>query len=237
MRTNRTFFTRDRKVGYTFLLPNMIGFLVFICFPVIASFLMSFTDWNGFGQIEFAGLSNYTRLWGDETFRISLMNSLIMTIVSVPATLFLAILAAVALNKGVKGVKLFRTAIFMPHITATIAVAVVWQLLYNPSMGPINGLLRSLGVEQPPMWLASTTWALPSVIIVSIWHSVGYYMVLYLAGLQGIPKDLYEAASLDGAGKTSQFRNITIPMLSPVIFLQSLSVLSIHLKFSIWSTC
>ncbi|MCU6795834.1 MULTISPECIES: carbohydrate ABC transporter permease [Paenibacillus] len=218
MRTNRTFFTRDRKVGYTFLLPNMIGFLVFICFPVIASFLMSFTDWNGFGQIEFAGLSNYTRLWGDETFRISLMNSLIMTIVSVPATLFLAILAAVALNKGVKGVKLFRTAIFMPHITATIAVAVVWQLLYNPSMGPINGLLRSLGVEQPPMWLASTTWALPSVIIVSIWHSVGYYMVLYLAGLQGIPKDLYEAASLDGAGKTSQFRNITIPMLSPVIF-------------------
>jgi multiple sugar transport system permease protein len=218
MRTNRTFFTRDRKVGYTFLLPNMIGFLVFICFPVIASFLMSFTDWNGFGQMEFAGLSNYTRLWGDETFRISLMNSLIMTIVSVPATLFLAILAAVALNKGVKGVKLFRTAIFMPHITATIAVAVVWQLLYNPSMGPINGLLRSLGVEQPPMWLASTTWALPSVIIVSIWHSVGYYMVLYLAGLQGIPKDLYEAASLDGAGKTSQFRNITIPMLSPVIF-------------------
>lgn len=218
MRTNRTFFTRDRKVGYTFLLPNMIGFLVFICFPVIASFLMSFTDWNGFGQIEFAGLSNYTRLWGDETFRISLMNSLIMTIVSVPATLFLAILAAVALNKGVKGVKLFRTAIFMPHITATIAVAVVWQLLYNPSMGPINGLLRSLGVEQPPMWLASTTWALPSVIIVSIWHSVGYYMVLYLAGLQGIPKDLYEAAALDGAGKTSQFRNITIPMLSPVIF-------------------
>ncbi|MEK3721772.1 carbohydrate ABC transporter permease [Paenibacillus sp. FSL H8-0034] len=218
MRTNRTFFTRDRKVGYTFLLPNMIGFLVFICFPVVASFLMSFTDWNGFGQIEFAGLSNYTRLWGDETFRISLMNSLIMTIVSVPATLFLAILAAVALNKGVKGVKLFRTAIFMPHITATIAVAVVWQLLYNPSMGPINGLLRSLGVEQPPMWLASTTWALPSVIIVSIWHSVGYYMVLYLAGLQGIPKDLYEAASLDGAGKTSQFRNITIPMLSPVIF-------------------
>ncbi|MCR8635783.1 carbohydrate ABC transporter permease [Paenibacillus radicis (ex Xue et al. 2023)] len=218
MKTNKTFLTRGRKVGYTFLLPNIIGFLVFICFPVLASFLMSFTDWNGFGQIEFAGLSNYTRLWGDETFRISLLNSLIMTVVSVPATLFLAILAAVVLNKGVKAVKLFRTAIFMPHITATIAVAVVWQLLYNPTMGPINGLLRSLGVEHPPMWLASTTWALPSVIIVSIWHSVGYYMVLYLAGLQGIPKDLYEAASLDGAGKASQFKNITVPMLSPVIF-------------------
>ncbi|MBP1963403.1 carbohydrate ABC transporter permease [Paenibacillus aceris] len=209
---------RNRLTGYTFLLPNILGFLIFICLPVCASFLMSFTDWNGFGEIEFAGLSNYTRLWSDETFRISLLNSLLMTAVSVPVTLILAILAAVALNKGLRGVKIFRTAIFLPHITATIAVAVVWQLLYNPTMGPINGFLRSLGIDNPPTWLASTHWALLSVIIVSIWHSIGYYMVLYLAGLQGIPKDLYEAAEIDGAGKVSQFRNITLPMLSPVIF-------------------
>ncbi|OCT15324.1 sugar ABC transporter permease [Paenibacillus pectinilyticus] len=209
---------RSRLTGYTFLLPNILGFLIFICLPVCASFLMSFTEWNGFGEIKFAGLSNYTHLWQDETFRISLLNSLIMTAVSVPVTLILAILAAVALNKGLRGVKIFRTAVFLPHITATIAVAVVWQLLYNPTMGPINGLLRSLGIDNPPMWLASTHWALISVIIVSIWHSIGYYMVLYLAGLQGIPKDLYEAAEIDGAGKVSQFRNITLPMLSPVIF-------------------
>ncbi|MCY9661604.1 sugar ABC transporter permease [Paenibacillus chondroitinus] len=209
---------RNRLTGYTFLLPNILGFLIFICLPVCASFLMSFTEWNGFGEIEFAGLSNYTRLWSDETFRISLLNSLLMTAVSVPVTLILAILAAVALNKGLRGVKIFRTAIFLPHITATIAVAVVWQLLYNPTMGPINGFLRSLGIDNPPTWLASTHWALLSVIIVSIWHSIGYYMVLYLAGLQGIPKDLYEAAEIDGAGKVSQFRNITLPMLSPVIF-------------------
>ncbi|MDU0201782.1 MULTISPECIES: carbohydrate ABC transporter permease [Paenibacillus] len=209
---------RNRLTGYTFLLPNILGFLIFICLPVCASFLMSFTEWNGFGEIEFAGLSNYTRLWSDETFRISLLNSLLMTAVSVPVTLILAILAAVALNKGLRGVKIFRTAIFLPHITATIAVAVVWQLLYNPTMGPINGFLRSLGMDNPPTWLASTHWALLSVIIVSIWHSIGYYMVLYLAGLQGIPKDLYEAAEIDGAGKVSQFRNITLPMLSPVIF-------------------
>lgn len=209
---------RNRLTGYTFLLPNILGFLIFICLPVCASFLMSFTEWNGFGEIEFAGLSNYTRLWSDETFRISLLNSLLMTAVSVPVTLILAILAAVALNKGLRGVKIFRTAIFLPHITATIAVAVVWQLLYNPTMGPINGFLRSLGIDNPPTWLASTHWALLSVIIVSIWHSIGYYMVLYLAGLQGIPKDLYEAAEIDGAGKISQFRNITLPMLSPVIF-------------------
>ncbi|NQX59779.1 carbohydrate ABC transporter permease [Paenibacillus qinlingensis] len=209
---------RNRLTGYTFLLPNILGFLIFICLPVCASFLMSFTEWNGFGEIKWAGISNYTHLWQDETFRISLLNSLIMTAVSVPVTLFLAILAAVALNKGLRGVKIFRTAIFLPHITATIAVAVVWQLLYNPTMGPINGILRSIGIDNPPMWLASTQWALASVIIVSIWHSIGYYMVLYLAGLQGIPKDLYEAAEIDGAGKVAQFRKITIPMLSPVIF-------------------
>ncbi|MGG1552188.1 carbohydrate ABC transporter permease [Paenibacillus ferrarius] len=209
---------RNRLTGYAFLLPNIIGFLLFICIPVGASFLMSFTEWNGFGDITFAGVTNYTRLWSDETFRISLLNSLVMTAVSVPVTLILAILAAVALNRGLRGVKIFRTAIFLPHITATIAVAVVWQLLYNPTMGPINGFLRSLGVDNPPTWLASTKWALLSVIIVSIWHSIGYYMVLYLAGLQGIPKDLYEAAEIDGAGKVSQFRNITVPMLSPVIF-------------------
>ncbi|MDR6550773.1 sugar ABC transporter permease [Paenibacillus qinlingensis] len=209
---------RNRLTGYTFLLPNILGFLLFICIPVCASFLMSFTEWNGFDEIKWAGLSNYIHLWRDETFRISLFNSLIMTAVSVPVTLLLAILAAVALNKGLRGVKIFRTAIFLPHITATIAVAVVWQLLYNPTMGPINGVLRSIGIDHPPTWLASTQWALASVIIVSIWHSIGYYMVLYLAGLQGIPKDLYEAAEIDGAGKVKQFRNITIPMLSPVIF-------------------
>ncbi|MFD0713597.1 carbohydrate ABC transporter permease [Paenibacillus sp. GCM10027626] len=209
---------RGRLVGYSFLLPNIVGFALFICFPVIASFLMSFTEWNGFGEIKLVGLDNYTRLLGDETFRISLLNSLIMTFVSVPITLMLAILAAVALNKGIRGLKWFRTALFLPHITATIAVAVIWQLLFNPSMGPINGMLRAIGIDQPPGWFASADWALVSVIIVSVWHSIGYYMVLYLAGLQGIPGDLYEAAEIDGAGKVSQFVHVTLPMLSPVIF-------------------
>ncbi|MCS7458873.1 sugar ABC transporter permease [Paenibacillus doosanensis] len=218
MQASRALTRRNRLVGYAFLLPNILGFLIFICFPVVASFLMSFTDWNGFGDITFAGLDNYKRLIGDESFRISLLNSIVMMVVSVPLTLLLAILAAVALNRGIKGLKIFRTAIFLPHITATIAVAVVWQLLFNPTMGPINGMLKSIGVDHPPGWLASTQWALFSVIIVTIWQNVGYYMVLYLAGLQGIPKDLYEAAEIDGAGKLSQLVKITIPMLSPVIF-------------------
>jgi len=218
MQASRALTRRNRLIGYAFLLPNILGFLIFICFPVIASFLMSFTEWNGFGDIAFTGLDNYKRLIADESFRVSLTNSLIMMVVTVPLTLMLAILAAVALNKGIKGLKIFRTAIFLPHITATIAVAVVWQLLFNPTMGPINGVLRSIGIDNPPTWLASPQWALFSVIIVSVWQHIGYYMVLYLAGLQGIPKDLYEAAEIDGAGKLAQLVKITVPMLSPVIF-------------------
>ncbi|MCP3739478.1 carbohydrate ABC transporter permease [Rossellomorea sp. BNER] len=209
---------RNRIVAYAFLLPNILGFSVFIFFPVIASFLMSFTSWNGFGQIEFVGLKNYINLMGDPSFRISFLNSILFTLISVPITLFLSILLAVALNKGIRFVKFFRTAVFLPYVTATVAVAAVWQLIFNPSMGPINNVLQAIGIDNPPQWLSSPEWALVSVSIVYIWHSVGYYMILYLAGLQSIPDYLYEAAELDGAGPVAKFFNVTLPMLSPVIF-------------------
>ena len=209
---------RNRLVAYTFLLPNIIGFLLFILIPVIASFVMSFTSWNGFGKIDFIGFANYKQLIHDANFRISFFNSILFMLISVPITLFISILIAVALNHGVRFVKVFRTAVFLPYVTATIAVAAVWQLIFNPSLGPINGSLMKLGIEQPPGWLSSPTWALISVSIVYIWHSVGYYMILFLAGLQNIPDYLYEAAELDGAGKISKFFHITIPMLSPVLF-------------------
>lgn len=209
---------RNRIIAYTFLLPNIIGFLVFILIPVIASFFMSFTSWNGFGVVEFIGLDNYKQLLKDENFKISFFNSILFMVISVPITLFLSMLIAVALNQGIRFVKVFRTAVFLPYVTATIAVAAVWQLIFNPTMGPINGVLMNLGIDQPPGWLSSPTWALISVSIVYIWHSVGYYMVLFLAGLQSIPDYLYEAAELDGAGPISKFFNITVPMLSPVLF-------------------
>jgi multiple sugar transport system permease protein len=209
---------RNRIIAYTFLLPNIIGFLVFILIPVIASFFMSFTSWNGFGVVEFIGLENYKQLLSDENFKISFFNSILFMVISVPITLFLSILIAVALNRGIRFVKVFRTAVFLPYVTATIAVAAVWQLIFNPTMGPVNGVLMNFGIDQPPGWLSSPTWALISVSIVYIWHSVGYYMVLFLAGLQNIPDYLYEAAELDGAGPVSKFFNITLPMLSPVLF-------------------
>lgn len=209
---------RNRIIAYTFLLPNIIGFLIFILIPVIASFFMSFTSWNGFGVVEFIGLDNYKQLLNDENFKISFFNSILFMVISVPITLFLSMLIAVALNQGIRFVKVFRTAVFLPYVTATIAVAAVWQLIFNPTMGPINGVLMNLGIDQPPGWLSSPTWALISVSIVYIWHSVGYYMVLFLAGLQSIPDYLYEAAELDGAGPISKFFNITVPMLSLVLF-------------------
>lgn len=209
---------RNRITAYTFLLPNIIGFLLFILVPVIASFFMSFTSWNGFGSIEFIGLDNYVQLLKDENFKISFLNSILFMVISVPVTLFLSVLIAVILNQGVRFVKVFRTAVFLPYVTATIAVAAVWQLIFNPTMGPINGMLMKLGIDQPPGWLSSPSWALMSVSIVYIWHSIGYYMVLFLAGLQNIPDYLYEAADLDGAGPISKFFKITLPMLSPVLF-------------------
>lgn len=209
---------RNRIIAYTFLLPNILGFLFFILLPIIFSFFMSFTEWNGFGKIELVGFKNYMNLIDDPNFRISLINSILFLLISVPMTLFISLITATALNKGLRFVKIFRTAVFLPYVTATVAVAAVWQLIFNPSMGPINSFLMNIGFENPPGWLASPKWALISVSIVYIWHSIGYYMILYLAGLQNIPNELYEAAEIDGAGTISKFFNITIPNLSPIIF-------------------
>ncbi len=217
-----SFKKRNRLIGYSFLLPNILGFLAFIFLPVIASFFMSFTSWNGFGKIEFIGIENYLRLFEDTDFKISLVNTILFTLISVPVTLFLSLLIAVALNKGMRLVKVFRTAVFLPYVTSTIAVAAVWQLIFNPTAGPVNGFLSNLGFDNLPGWFSSPDWALFSVSIVYIWHSVGYYMIIFLAGLQGIPEDVYEAADIDGASSISKFFKITMPMLSPIMFFTSI---------------
>lgn len=209
---------RKLKTAYLFLLPNIIGFFIFMFVPIIMSLFISFTDWDGFGKMNFIGLKNYFKLFTNEGFLISFKNTLYFTLVFVPVTLGLALLVAIALNAKVKGMKFYRTAYFLPYITSTIAVAVVWQLIYHPSMGPINSFLKSLGMDNPPQWLSSSKWAMTSVIISSIWKSVGYYTVIFLAGIQGISKELYEAAEVDGANFWHKFKSITIPMLSPIIF-------------------
>lgn len=209
-------------IAYSFLLPNFIGFLVFTLVPVLAAFALSFMEWDTANPMVFVGFKNFTRLLKDETFKISLWNTLYFALGSVPLTLICSLILALALNKGLKGVEAFRTVFFLPYITSLVAMAVVWNMLFHPTLGPINQVLLAIGIKNPPGWTSSVEWAMPAVIITSIWRNMGYYMVMYLAGLQGIPKELYEAATVDGANAWHKFRKITLPMLTPTTFFVSI---------------
>ncbi len=200
-----------------FLVPNFLGFLVFILWPVIASFGLSFTSWDLLTPVKWIGLQNYQTLISDQVFWKVLWNTIYYTIGTVPVGIIISLCLAIALNQKIKGVKIFRAAYFLPVITSTVAVAVVWQWLYNPQFVLLNYLLSLVGV-QGPSWLTSITWAMPAVIITSIWKGLGFNMLLFLAGLQGISETYYEAARIDGAGWWAQFKNITIPLLSPTTF-------------------
>lgn len=207
--------------GWLFILPSLLGFGILMIIPILFSFFISFTDWNfleGLKGIRFIGFENFTKMWSDRWFTDSLKNNAFYAAVTVPVTMVLSLLTAIGLNKGVFFKNTIRLMIFMPYISSIVAISIVWSVLYNPSMGPINSILLSIGIDDPPSWLASSEWALPSIIIMSIWATIGYNMVIYLAGLQNIPGTLYEAAKIDGAGPIARFFNITIPMLSPTTF-------------------
>lgn len=209
---------RTRATAYTFLLPNIVGFFTFVVAPVAFSLAMSFTNWDGFNPAEFVFLDNYAKMFGDESFRISLVNTLIFTFFSVPVAIAISTLLAVLVNVGYRAIKVFRLFIFLPYVSSTIAIAVVWNLLFHPDFGPVNHVLQSLGVQNPPGWFSSTQWALPGVILVDVWKQLGFFMVILLAALQGIPKSLYECAEIDGAGVVRRFFSITVPMLTPALF-------------------
>ncbi|SFM10176.1 carbohydrate ABC transporter permease [Halanaerobium salsuginis] len=216
---------RNRKTAYLFLLPNFIGFFIFTLIPIVVAFVLCFVRWDFSNPMRFVGLKNFTYMFTDQTFIISLKNTFFFTIVSVPATMVISLGLAILLNKIVKGVKFLRTMYFIPYITSMVAIAIVWNMLYSPSMGPINNFLRTLGVDNPPGWTAATDWSMIAIIIMSVWKQIGYYMVIYLAGLQGIPSNLYEAAKIDGANAWQKFRYITLPMLTPTTFFVSIMLL------------
>ncbi len=207
----------DKFWALVFLLPNLLGFLIFILGPIIASFCLSFTSWDLLTPVKWIGFENYQTLITDQVFWKVLWNTIYYTIGTVPAGIIISLFLAIALNQKIKGVKIFRATYFLPVISSTVAVAVVWQWLYNPEFGLLNYLLALIGIEGPK-WLTSTTWAMPAIIVTSIWKNLGFNMLLFLAGLQGIPETFYEAAQIDGANWWQQFRNITIPLLSPTTF-------------------
>lgn len=210
---------KTNLVGYSFIIPNFIGYFIFIFIPVCFSFVLSVMKWDGSdAPMKFVGLQNFAKLAKDSTFIISLQNTFWYAIFTVPLTLVAALLIAVLLNSKIKGMVVYRTAFFFPYVASLVAVGAVWNMLFQPEFGPINEFLKWVGVANPPKWCASTDWAMWVIIIVSVWKYMGYYMVVYLAALQGISADLYEAAGIDGATGWKKLWYITIPMLTPTTF-------------------
>lgn len=207
----------DSFWAFLFLSPNLIGFLAFIFLPVLASLGLSFVQWDLLSEIKWIGLGNYKELSSDPIFWKVMWNTVYYTLGTVPTGIIISLALAIALNQKLKGVKLFRAVYFLPVISSTVAVGMIWQWLYNPEFGLVNYLLSLIGIPGPS-WLTSTSWAMPAVILTSIWKGLGFNMLLFLAGLQGIPESYYEAAEIDGAGWWAKFRNVTLPLLSPTTF-------------------
>ena len=207
-------------IAYSFILPNFIGFCVFTLVPIIFAFALAFLKWDGSNPIQWMGLSNFARLGEDTFFRAAFINTIIYCLGTVPLTLAASLGLAIVLNQKVKGRGLFRTLSFFPYVASLVAITSVWKMLFHPSKGPINSILfNTFGVAQDslPQWFSGGL-VLLSMILFSVWKYMGYYMVIYLAGLQGVSAELYEAAGLDGANTWQKFRYVTWPQLSSTTF-------------------
>ena len=217
-------FSRQTKrdlVAYSFIAPNFIGFAVFTLGPVLFAFVLAFLNWDGNNAMRFVGLENFMMMFGNQRFLASLKNTVVYCVATVPLTMAVALGLAVLLNQKIKGRNFFRTVSFFPYVASLVAVAAVWNMLFSPAKsGPINMLLYNLGVaaKSLPKWSADKDWVMFTVVLFSVWKNMGYYMVIYLAGLQGINAELYEACSLDGANTWQRFRYITWPQLQPTTF-------------------
>jgi multiple sugar transport system permease protein len=221
MRTRRSPASRRRAlVAYAFLAPSLIVFLIFRHGPAVFSLLLAFFDWTMVDEPKFVGFNNFIRLAQDEIFWRALGNTIRYTLFAVPPDIVIAMFLAVLLNQKLGGLKIFRLAYFIPVVTASAIVAIVWQWLYQPN-GIINGMLLNAGLPTRA-WLSDPGTVLPAIAAMSIWKHVGFNMLIFLAGLQSIPAELEEAARLDGAGRWRVFWTITLPLMRPVIVLATI---------------
>ena len=209
---------RDRAAAYGMLAPFLLFFVLFVLYPLLKNLYYSFTNYNLGNKTKWIGLSNYRELFTDYWFLESLRNTAVYALFSVIFLTVLGLFISVLLNQRSRLVKIARTAMIIPYATSMVAVSMIWLYLLDPTTGYVSKLLVALGVGSPPLWLDDPSLALPSLIGINIWKNLGYCMIIYLAGLQGIPPELYEAATVDGAGFLQKHWKITLPQIAPVTF-------------------
>jgi multiple sugar transport system permease protein len=207
---------RRTVTGYIFIAPFMLGFILWFLIPALTSLWLVFQNWNMIAPAKFIGLDNFKRIVSDSLFWQSLKVTTVYTIVSVPLSLALAFLLALLLNAKVRGIAVFRTLYYLPSIVPAVANAVLWAWILNSEFGLLNAGLHTIGLPKI-LWLQEPEWALPALILMSLW-GLGGAMVIFLAGLQGIPNEFYEAAEIDGAGPWAKLWHVTVPLMSPVTF-------------------
>jgi multiple sugar transport system permease protein len=200
-----------------FLAPTLIGLAVLSAGPVVATLAISLTKWDLLKAPQFVGLDNFVQLASDDRFLKALRNTAFYTVVSVPLGMLISLFLALALNQTIRGIAWIRTAYFLPVVTSTIAIALVWQWIYSPDSGLLNQFIGIFGIA-PQKWLSNATLAMPAIVAMSVWQGLGTNIIIFLAGLQAIPTDLLDAASVDGAGRWGRFRNVVLPLLTPSIF-------------------
>ncbi len=205
-------------IPYIFIAPNVVVFAVFIFVPIVFAFYVSLTEWSLIGSSTFIGLENYVKMFQDGNFWKSFYNTIVYTIGTVPTSMALGLLVAIGLNRKMPGRAFLRSIYFVPVVISLVAAALIAAWIFNDNYGVFNNALNTLGLGSVP-WLSSAKWAMPSLIITTLWIRLGFNMVVYLAALQGIPADIYNAARVDGATGWRIFRHITWPLLSPTTFL------------------
>jgi len=230
VRMNKSWMQKQQWMGYLFIAPNMLGVFFFFVLPALFSFVLMFTDYRFMRpDVNFVGLENFRRLFKDPIFYESLKNTAIF-LASVPVSILLAFFVAVILNRSVYLKNLLRALFFLPYVTSGVAIAFVWMLLFQPSVGPINAMLRFIGIDNPPGWLSTTSSAMYAIDIIWIWFMLGYNMIIYLAALQEISTELMEAAKIDGARSWQTVRHVIWPLVSPTTFLLLVTGLIMTMK-------
>jgi multiple sugar transport system permease protein len=207
----------ERICGYIFIAAPLIQFFVFVLGPLLFSLGASFTDWSLLKSGNFIGLGNFSDIIKDETFWKASFNTVFLMI-GIPIGMFLSLLLAIAMNRKIKGIKVFRVIYYLPVISSAVAIAILWKWIYNSDYGILNTLLWMLFKVKGPNWLGSATWIKPALIIMGVWKSLGVGMILYLAGLQNISESYYEAVDMDGGNALHKFRYITLPLITPISF-------------------